>query len=72
MKAKKAKAKPSDHKVALSIRLDSEMIECAKDEAQKLGIGYQTRINQILREYYTGQGQTILSRIVALEKKVKR
>ena len=42
-------------KVMISLRLDPEMISKLKDEADRLGIPYQTLINSILHRFTEGE-----------------
>ena len=51
----KAKAYPEAAKVATNIRLDAVVVNDLKDEAERMGIPYQTLINSILHRFITGQ-----------------
>lgn len=42
-------------KVPLSIRLDGAVLAQLRDEAERLGIGYQTLIGSILQRYVNGE-----------------
>ena len=51
----KAKVYPEASKVALNIRLDAIVVADLRDEADRLGIPYQTLINSVLHRFVTGQ-----------------
>lgn len=57
MKRKPGKTKvyPEAAKVAINIRLDAVVVNDLKDEAELLGMPYQTLINGILHRFTTGQ-----------------
>ena len=42
-------------KVAISLRLEGSDLAAVKDEAQRLGIPYQTLIGSIIHQYATGE-----------------
>lgn len=42
---------PSKGKTRITIYLDDEVIEAFRERAERLGSGYQTMINQALRQY---------------------
>jgi uncharacterized protein (DUF4415 family) len=48
-KAKKGAVIPSAGKTRITIMLDDEVIEHFRSVAEKQGIGYQTKINAVLR-----------------------
>ena len=59
-------------KSRITIMLDNMVIEGFKDLAEKKGIGYQTLINQALREYARNEGEDLeetLRRVVREELK---
>jgi uncharacterized protein (DUF4415 family) len=43
----------SDRKVNQTLRLDPDVLEACRSE----GVGWQTRINQVLRDHMPGQGK---------------
>lgn len=51
----KTKVYPEAAKVAINIRLDAIVVNDLKDEAERMGIPYQTLINSILHRFATGQ-----------------
>ena len=46
---------PEAAKVAINIRLDAIVVCDIRDEAERMGIPYQTLINSILHRFATGQ-----------------
>jgi predicted DNA binding CopG/RHH family protein len=56
MKRKKtSKTYPEASKVAVNIRLDAITVDHLKDEAERMGLPYQTLINSILHRFVTGE-----------------
>ena len=57
MKRKQGKVKtyPEDSKIAINIRLDTILVNDLKNEAERMGLPYQTLINSILHRFMTGQ-----------------
>lgn len=51
----KIKIDPSAVKTLISIRIESEDLSLLKDEAERLGIPYQTLTCSILHRYVTGE-----------------
>ena len=51
----KARIYPEAAKVAINIRLDAIVVNDLKDEAERMGIPYQTLINSVLHRFSTGQ-----------------
>jgi predicted DNA binding CopG/RHH family protein len=51
----KTKVYPEAAKVAINIRLDAVLVSDLKNEAERLGIPYQTLINSVLHRFATGQ-----------------
>lgn len=51
----KVKVVADANKVAISLRLDSSIIAGLREEAQKLGLPYQTLISSILHQYLNGE-----------------
>jgi uncharacterized protein (DUF4415 family) len=72
---KKAKNAPSrDIKVRVTTMLDGDILEALKEEAKIKSIGYQTLLNQKLRESIFGENgitlEGLAKKIADLEKKV--
>lgn len=59
MKKKKALKKSSEVKVTVTSRLDSDVVEWLKKEAQKSGVPYQTFMNSILKQAMSGSLVTV-------------
>lgn len=53
----------------ISIVIPEDVLMNLREEAKKLGLGYQTLINQILRRHVTGQ-ETLEERVTLLEAKL--
>jgi uncharacterized protein (DUF4415 family) len=75
-KKKKAKSlladedlNPKNVKWRVTMMLDLDIIETFKKQAQEKGIGYQTLINQALREHLEGS-ESFEKRLEKLEKAV--
>lgn len=51
----KVKVNPEAGKIPISIRLDWSALSYIKDEAERLGIPYQTLIGSLLHRYATGE-----------------
>jgi len=51
----KVRVAASAAKVPLSIRIDGAVLAQLRDEAARLGIGYQTLIGSILQRYVDGE-----------------
>ncbi len=51
----KVKVDPTAVKILISIRVDSDDISLLKNEAERLGLPYQTLIGSILHRYVTGE-----------------
>jgi uncharacterized protein (DUF4415 family) len=50
-KAKRGPVIPAKGKTRITIHLDNDVLAAFRDKAEKLGRGYQTLINQSLREH---------------------
>lgn len=61
-----------DSKVVKTIRLDQDVLNWLIEEAEKLGIGYQTLLGMKLRESMASEDKIndILKRLETIEKKV--
>lgn len=46
---------PNANKLQISLRLDGELISLIKEEADRLGLPYQTLIQSILHQYIHGE-----------------
>ncbi len=51
----KVKVDQSSAKIPISLRLDGSDLGAIKEEAERLGIPYQTLLSSILHQYITGQ-----------------
>jgi uncharacterized protein (DUF4415 family) len=58
-----------DQKTLTSIRLDREVVEIAKQKAEKEGVGYLTWLNKKLRSVVLGE-ENLEDRVQKLEKAV--
>ena len=59
-------------KTKVTIMFDMDILKAAKEEADSKGIGYQTLLNDKLRESFFGAGNSDLERRLAkIEKKLK-
>ncbi|ACL71253.1 BrnA antitoxin family protein [Thioalkalivibrio sulfidiphilus] len=52
-KGKRGAVIKSPGKTRITIMLDNDVIEAFREHAEKLGIGYQTAINEALRQHLT-------------------
>jgi predicted DNA binding CopG/RHH family protein len=60
-------------KTRVTIMFDLDILKAAKEEADSKGIGYQTLLNDKLRDSFFGEGNSDLERRVAqIEKKLKK
>lgn len=50
----KAKVHPEASKIAVHIRLDASVVAELKDEAERMGLPYQTLINSVLHRFVNG------------------
>jgi predicted DNA binding CopG/RHH family protein len=48
---------PKFTKVLISTRLDSEVLKAVKAAAKERGLGYQTLINQVLKDHFVGNSE---------------
>jgi predicted DNA binding CopG/RHH family protein len=51
----KVKVDPEANKIAISVRFGTSDISLVRDEADRLGIPYQTLISSILHRFVTGE-----------------
>jgi uncharacterized protein (DUF4415 family) len=49
--AKRGQVVPQKGKTRITIYLDTDIVEAFRDRSDRAGYGYQTMINQALREY---------------------
>jgi len=59
-------------KVRITTYLDSDILSHLKTLAKESGGKYQTTLNQILRDYFSGSENGLLNRLTKLEKAVFR
>jgi uncharacterized protein (DUF4415 family) len=52
---------PSQGKTRITMYLDNEILDRFREQAEAAGIGYQTLINQVLKEYIEGDSETPLT-----------
>ena len=50
-KGKRGAVVPQKGKTRITIYFDTEIVEAFRNRAEAKGLGYQTMINQVLREY---------------------
>ena len=58
-KAKRGQVVPTKGKTRITMYLDTEIIDDFRIRAEKAGYGYQTMINEALREYLSKSGKTL-------------
>ena len=51
-------------KIMISIRLEASVLASLKDEAEKLGIGYQTLISALLKTHVAPENESFEERII--------
>ena len=54
-RAGKVKVEPEANKMPISIRFDTSDLSLIRDEADRLGIPYQTLISSIIHRFVTGE-----------------
>ena len=73
-KAKRGAVVPQKGKTRITIYIDTDVIDEFRDRADKAGYGYQTVINQVLREHLnkssTPLDEETLRRVIREELKV--
>ncbi len=57
--AKRGAVLPSEGKKRITMYLDNEVVEAFKIKADEQGTGYQTMINNVLREYLGTQAKPV-------------
>lgn len=63
---------PRNEKLRITMWLDGDVYDAFKAAAAKQGLGYQTLINQKLRESLPGLDKTLADRVAALEEELHR
>jgi len=58
-KAKRGQVVPTKGKTRITMYLDTDIIDNFRARAEKAGYGYQTMINEALREYLSKSGKTL-------------
>jgi uncharacterized protein (DUF4415 family) len=58
-KAKRGAVVPSTGKTRITIYLDDAVLEEFRLRAEAAGRGYQTLINEVLRDYLSGHGENL-------------
>ena len=58
---------PRNVKIRVTMFVDEEVLDAFRAAAEKHGVGYQTLMNQKLRESLQGLDKTIVDRVAALE-----
>ena len=70
-KAKRGQVVPTKGKTRITMYLDTDIIDDFRVRAEKAGYGYQTMINEALREYLTKSGkpldETIIRQVIREE-----
>ena len=57
--AKRGPVVPTKGKTRITMYLDTEILEDFRERAEKAGYGYQTMINEALREYLSKSGKPL-------------
>ena len=60
-KGKRGEIIPSQGKTRITIYLDNEILDRFREQAEAAGIGYQTLINQVLKEHIQRDSETPLT-----------
>jgi uncharacterized protein (DUF4415 family) len=58
-KAKRGQVVPTKGKTRITMYLDTDIIDDFRARAEKAGYGYQTMINEALKEYLLKNGKTL-------------
>jgi uncharacterized protein (DUF4415 family) len=58
-KAKRGQVVPAKGKTRITMYLDTDIVEDFRARAEKAGYGYQTMINEALKEYLSKNGKTL-------------
>lgn len=62
--AERGQAVSTKGKTRITIYLDNDILDNFRERADKAGYGYQTMINEALREYLTKSGKTLNEEII--------
>ncbi len=69
--AKRGQVVPTKGKTRITMYIDSDIIEDFRERADKAGYGYQTMINEALREYLHKSGkpldETVIRQVIREE-----
>jgi len=57
--ARRGQVVPTKGKTRITIYLDTDILEEFRERADKAGYGYQTMINEVLKEYLTKSGKPL-------------
>ncbi|WP_419657644.1 hypothetical protein Dvar_67930 [Desulfosarcina variabilis str. Montpellier] len=63
-KAKRGQVVPTKGKTRITMYLDTDIIDNFRARAEKAGYGYQTMINEALREYLSKSGKTLNETVI--------
>jgi uncharacterized protein (DUF4415 family) len=70
-KAKRGQVVPTKGKTRITMYLDTDVIDDFRTRAEKAGYGYQTMINEALREYLAKSGkpldETVIRQVIREE-----
>ena len=58
-KAKRGQVVPTKGKTRITMYLDTDIVDDFRARAEKAGYGYQTMINEALKEYLSKSGKTL-------------
>lgn len=62
--AKRGQVVPTKGKTRITIYLDTDVLEDFRERADKAGYGYQTMINEALREYLSKSGKPLNEEVI--------
>ncbi len=62
--AERSQVVPAKGKTRITIYLDTDILEDFRNRADKSGYGYQTMINEALREYLSRSGKPLNEEII--------
>lgn len=69
--AKRGQVVPTKGKTRITMYIDADIIEVFRERADKAGYGYQTMINEALREYLRKSGkpldETVIRQVIREE-----
>ena len=64
--AKRGQVVPTKGKTRITMYIDTEIIEAFRERSDKAGYGYQTMINEALREYLAKSGKPLDETVIRL------